>query len=71
MTPFRDESFEERQARAMRLRRKATRSNRRWRTVSDVATVGGCLLFVLFWLATVLLPLALMGAAIYYLVSNA
>lgn len=68
--PFEEESLEERRRRQAAARRKAMKSQRRWRNLGDAATIGGVLLVIGLWLAAVMLPLALMAAAIYYLLTH-
>lgn len=55
-------------------RRPLPRKSRRLQAVGDAATLGGMLLaivfFILFWVAAAVMPLALMGAAIYWLVTH-
>lgn len=50
--------------------RRPKRKGRHLRTVGDVATVGGVLLVILFWIAVALVPTALMLTIIYYLLTH-
>lgn len=58
-------SFDPDELRQRRLR--AGRARRRRQAAGDVATLGGILLALLFWLAALVLPLILMLAAIRFL----
>lgn len=61
---------EQRRAEHLARMRKVNKRRRRGRAVGDVAVVGGAGLVFLFWLACVLMPFALMAAAIYYLLTH-